>query len=73
MLTSPQGAWLPKLIVQDRVAPLESQISELNSEVEHLSHVLESQKVSSTTTENNLRKQIDEKVRELSKRVSHIS
>ncbi|KAH8119090.1 CASP C terminal-domain-containing protein [Phellopilus nigrolimitatus] len=56
-----------------RIAPLEHQISELTSESEHLSRVLDAQKAASAETEDVLRKKIDEKAKELSLRDSEVS
>ncbi|PAV18777.1 golgi membrane [Pyrrhoderma noxium] len=58
--------------VQNRVAPLEQQISELTNESERLARVLEVQKTASADAERSLKKNIEEKDKELSSRVSEV-
>ncbi|THH03436.1 hypothetical protein EW145_g6255 [Phellinidium pouzarii] len=55
-----------------KIAPLEIQISELTSESERLSRVLEAQKASGMETETALRKKIEEKERGLTLRDSEV-
>ncbi|EJD02863.1 uncharacterized protein FOMMEDRAFT_156221 [Fomitiporia mediterranea MF3/22] len=56
-----------------RIAPLEQQIADLTTESERLSRVLDMQKATHAETENDLRKNIDEKERELSLRNAELA
>lgn len=51
------------------MAPLEQQISELTNESERLARVLEAQKTANIEAEKSLRKNVEEKEKELNSRV----